>query len=136
MQTVFFMYYSSNILGLNECIQPVLKELKKVFASRLPVFSFQIFYFVMCRIKQTHISSNQTPSVKKTLARDANTVKQLLVIIVKVLIKLKYIKAIKHLENGCFLTKPDTMLGYFKNTLGNFKTLDSYKMPELFSEVF
>lgn len=56
-------------------------------------------------------------------------------IIVKVLIKLKYIKAIKHIKTQCFLTKPDTMLGYFQNTLGNFKTLNSYQMPDLFSEV-
>lgn len=132
----FFMYYSSNILRLNECVCPVLKQLKKVFYSTLPVFSFQIFYFVMCQIKQSHVSSTQTPSGKKTLAKDGNTIKQLLAIIVKVLIRLKYIKAIKHIKTGCFLTKPDTMLDYFINTLFNFKTLDSYQMPELFSEVF
>lgn len=50
---------------------------------------------------------------------------------VSTLIKQKYIISIKEKKSGILLKNPETMFNYFKHTLTNFKTPETYKMPLL-----
>lgn len=102
----FFVYYSSGILGLQNCISPIIQEIKKKFPKNVPLYTFPIFFYVMTQLKKQPVPGNDKLFLKNFRARNVICIKQIFEIVVSILIKQKYIVSIKHKKSGVLLKKP------------------------------